>query len=57
MKRILKGADVREAVFPYDVVLAKPVGGGGYCGSEIVIDVEGMEGGGLQFSLLDNWVR
>jgi len=57
MKRILKGADVREGVFAYDVVLAKPVGGGGYCGSEIVTAVEGMEGGGLEFSLLDNWVR
>jgi hypothetical protein len=57
MKRVLKGEDVREGVFAHDVVLAKPVGGGGYCGSEIVTALEGMEGGGLQFSLLDNWVR
>jgi hypothetical protein len=57
MKRVLKGEDVREGVFAHDVVLAKPVGVGGYCGSEIVTALEGMEGGGLQFSLLDNWVR
>jgi hypothetical protein len=49
MRRILKGADVREGVFAHDVVLARPAGGGGYCGSEIVTALEGMEGGGLQF--------
>jgi hypothetical protein len=49
VKRVLKGVEVREGVFAHDVVLAKPVGGGGYCGSEIVTALEGMEGGGLQF--------
>jgi hypothetical protein len=49
MRRLLKGVDVREGVFAHDVVLAKPVGGGQYCGSEIVTALEGMEGGGLQF--------
>jgi hypothetical protein len=52
MRRVLKGlkgVDVREGIFAHDVVLARPVGGGGYCGSEIVTALEGMEGGGLQF--------
>ena len=49
MRRVLKGVDVREGVLAHDVVLAKPVGGGGYCGSEIVTALEPMDGGGLQF--------
>ena len=49
MERVLKGIDVREGVLAHDVVLAMPQGGGGYCGSEIVTALEGMEGGGLQF--------
>jgi hypothetical protein len=43
MRRVLKGVDVREGIFAHDVVLARPVGGGGYCGSEIVTALEGME--------------
>ena len=49
MRRVLEAGDVRESVFAHDVVLARPAGGGGYCGSEIVTALEGMEGGGLQF--------
>ena len=49
MRRVLNAVDVRERLFAPEVVLAKPVGGGGYCGSEIVTALEPMEGGGLQF--------
>ena len=47
MRRVLKGGDVREGLFAHDVVLLMPAGGG-YCGSEIVTRLEGMEGGGLE---------
>jgi hypothetical protein len=50
MRRVLKGAEVREGLFAHEVLLARPPGGaGGYCGSEVVTRLEGMEGGGLQF--------